>query len=268
MGLVDTLQPEPLSPLFQSGGALEGYNEDLVQSFGFIVFLWLLDVIVAKNFIHPGARYFFLHAVINLGVVCAASWPDVMRLIFNSTTAFSGPSQTMIANSAIIGIHIYHCLAFKLSTADIVHHLVFVTICCGLATPYKQDGGVANNVGCFVLSGLPGGIDYAMLVLVKHGYMNKFTEKVWNARIQGWIRGPAMAVYAFVIWQNHLLGTLGAPEKPSHVWFFTIAGSLHILNGVYYANEAVFGHGRWTEIMKQKKLEAAAKKDQDQDKDK
>ena len=93
----------------------------------------------------------------------------------------------------------YHCLAFRLSTADIIHHLVFVTICCGLAIPYKHHGGVANNVGCFVLSGLPGGLDYAMLVLVKHGKMSKFTEKKWNARLQGWLRGPPMAVCVFLV---------------------------------------------------------------------
>jgi hypothetical protein len=27
--------------------------------------------------------------------------------------------------------------------------------------------GVANNFGCFFLSGLPGGLDYVMLVLVR-----------------------------------------------------------------------------------------------------
>lgn len=37
----------------------------------------------------------------------------------------AGPSHTMMANSAICAIHIYHCIAFKLSVSDIVHHLVF-----------------------------------------------------------------------------------------------------------------------------------------------
>ena len=30
--------------------------------------------------------------------------------------------------------------------------------------------GVANNFGCFFLSGLPGGLDYVMLVLVRSGF--------------------------------------------------------------------------------------------------
>jgi hypothetical protein len=236
MGFLEAManQPEPLSPVFQAGGVLEGYNEDVVQTVAFLAFLFVLDRLVAMPFIHPGARYFFLHAVINLGVVCFAAWPDVLRLLLDSTHAYSGPSHTMVANSAIMAIHIYHCLAFKLSTADIVHHLLFVTICCGLAIPFKHHGGVANNVGCFVLSGLPGGVDYVMLVLVKHSKLDKLTEKKWNARIQGWLRGPPMAVYAFVVWQNYCLGTLGAKDLPYQLLFFTTAATLHILNGVYY----------------------------------
>ena len=267
MGFLETIQPPPLSPVFQDGGALAGYNEDLVQSLGFLVVLFIVDRCIVSPLIHPRARYFCLHAMIN-AFVCVASWPDVKRLFLDSTHAYAGPSTTMLANSAIIAIHVYHCVAFKLSVADIVHHLVFVVICCGLAIPYKHHGGVANNVGCFFLSGLPGGLDYAMLVLVKQGFMDKFTEKVWNARIQGWLRGPSMAVYAFVVWQNYMLGTLGAAEHPSHVYFFATAATLHFLNGVYYANEAVFGHGRWVEIRRQERAlqkatsEVNGKKDQ------
>ena len=252
--LLTSFQEEPLSSHFKAGGIFDGYNEDVVQTIGFLLVLFLVDTVIAKPSIVPSARYFFLHALVNLGIVTFASWPDVQRLLFDPTHAFSGPSTTMISNSAIIAIHIYHCLAFRLTTADIVHHVVFVVVCCGLAIPFKQHGGVANNVGCFFLSGLPGGLDYAMLVLVKQGKMLKITEKIWNARIQGWLRGPSMTVYAFVIWQNYHLGTLGTSAN-HYTPFFVVAGSLHFLNGVYYANEAVFGHGRWHEIMRAQRQE-------------
>ena len=54
--------------------------------------------------------------------------------------AFDGPSYTMVANSAVVAIHTYHCLAFNLQAAEIFHHALFVTILCGLAIPYKQVG--------------------------------------------------------------------------------------------------------------------------------
>ena len=40
-----------------------------------------------------------------------------------------------------------HCLAFRLSAADVFHHLLFVSILCGLGIRFKQVGGVANNFG-------------------------------------------------------------------------------------------------------------------------
>ncbi len=44
----------------------------------------------------------------------------------------------MVANSAVVAIHSYHCVAFKLPMADIFHHVLFVSILCGLAIPFKQ----------------------------------------------------------------------------------------------------------------------------------
>ena len=79
----------------------------------------------------------------------------------------------MMANSAVSAIHLYHCVAFPLTASDIFHHLVFVSILCGLGILFKQTGGIANNFGCFFLSGLPGGLDYILLVLKAHGRLGK-----------------------------------------------------------------------------------------------
>jgi hypothetical protein len=89
-------------------------------------------------------------------VAAIAAFPDVVRGFTEPETSWTGSSQTMVANSAISAIHIYHCIAFKLSTSDIVHHLIFVSILCGLGIAFKDKGGIANNFGCFFLSGLPG----------------------------------------------------------------------------------------------------------------
>lgn len=126
--------------------------------------LALLDVSVIR-LLSPKSRYFALHACAN-AVATVAAFPDVVRGFTEPEVSWSGPSQTMVANSAISAIHIYHCLAFKLSTSDIVHHLVFVSVLCGLGIAFKDKGGIANNFGCFFLSGLPGGLDYILLVRV------------------------------------------------------------------------------------------------------
>jgi hypothetical protein len=58
----------------------------------------------------------------------------------------------MVANSVICAIHLYHVLAWKLEPADIMHHALFVVVLCGLAIPFKQTMGAANNFGCFFVS--------------------------------------------------------------------------------------------------------------------
>ena len=159
--------------------------------------LGVVDVLVCRPLLSPKSRYFCLHTVANV-VSAVASFPDVLRVLADPLHAFSGPSATMLANSAVISIHLYHCLFFKLQPGDLFHHAVFVTILSGFAIPFKHVGGVSNNFGCFFLSGLPGGLNYAMLVLVKEGRMTSLYQKGWDAWINTWLRGPPMSVYAFL----------------------------------------------------------------------
>lgn len=123
-------------------------------------------------------RYFALHAMAN-AVAAVASFPDMAKVVLNPASALtgectracagpvlrfgnwgahctvSGPSFSMVANSAICAIHVYHVLAWKLERADIVHHAVFVLVLCGLAIPFKQAMGATNNFGCFFVSTRP-----------------------------------------------------------------------------------------------------------------
>ena len=51
--MMELLAPEPLSPLFRAGGALEGLNEDVTLSLAFVLVLLLVDQALVKRFIHP-----------------------------------------------------------------------------------------------------------------------------------------------------------------------------------------------------------------------
>ena len=189
--------PPPISPTFSSAGPLAGWNEDVVMSACMIALLGAVDLLVCRRFLSVKSRYFCLHVVAN-AVSTVAALPDVIRVLSDPLHAFSGPTTTMLANSAVISIHLYHCLFFRLPPADIFHHAIFVSILCGFAIPFKHVGGASNNFGCFFLSGLPGGINYALLVLVKEGRMTPLAQKGWDAWINTWLRGPPMSVYAFL----------------------------------------------------------------------
>eukprot|EP01059_Diplonema_ambulator_P032369 TRINITY_DN6317_c0_g1_i2.p1 TRINITY_DN6317_c0_g1~~TRINITY_DN6317_c0_g1_i2.p1 ORF type:complete len:250 (+),score=65.30 TRINITY_DN6317_c0_g1_i2:37-786(+) len=242
------LAPEPLSDVFKAGGALEGLNEDLCQIVVGLVLLALLDVLVVRVAVIERSRYFALHAVVNV-VVVVASAPDVWRGLTEPQLAWSGKSHTMVANNAIAAIHIYHCLAFKLTKSDIVHHAAFVSILCSLGILFKQQGGTANNFGCFFLSGLPGGLDYVLLILKNAEKISKMDEKYWNRHIQQWIRGPSMSIYMFIAFTSWYTGNT-SHLSPALVILVTL---LHFVNGIYYADEAVGSYYTWKERSKHHK---------------
>lgn len=232
--LKDTFCPPPLSPLFQEGGIFYGLNEDLTFTLLGMAGLFVVDNLIVKRFIKPKARYFALHALGNAVCVAAAA-PDMYRgFSGDPRRTFSGPSHTMVANSVVAAIHLYHCVAFPLRSEDIFHHVTFVSILCGMAIPFKHFGGIANNFGCFFLSGLPGGIDYAMLVAVAQGWMDKMTEKKYCAALNVWMRGPSMAIYSFLGWMTYV----HYPEL-THPVTLTLTILLHYYNGQYYNQQAV-----------------------------
>jgi hypothetical protein len=153
-------------------------------------------------------------------------------------TAFIGPSSTIAANSLLFALHLYHMLAFKVTAEDIFHHLMFVGVLCPLVVPYKWNSGKSNNFAMFFLSGLPGGIDYVLLVLHYHGLLSRKTEKEWFATVNVWLRGPGLVTHAFLAYTNWL--NPGVPrlrEAPIIVCFMGLL--LTFYNGQLYSRQAV-----------------------------
>eukprot|EP00051_Salpingoeca_urceolata_P028567 m.487525 g.487525 ORF g.487525 m.487525 type:complete len:272 (-) comp25063_c0_seq1:24-839(-) len=246
------LTPPPLTPWFKDGGVFDGLNEDATLTVFIVIFLFVVDFGLIKHIVHPKGRWFALHAVAN--AICAvAAFPDVVKVFVDPVHAMQGPSASMIANAAVVAAHAYHALVFNLTPSEIFHHIVFVSILCGLAIPGKQVGGAANNFGAFFLSGLPGGTIYCLLVCVKQGWMDKGTEKLWSSRINTWLRGPSMTVYTFVMYQAWLLGQIrGVPT-----WAACTAAALHFFNGQYYAEMA---NGTYHRYITLKQLEKSSRK--------
>ncbi len=67
--------------------------------------------------------------------------------------------------------HLYHILFFSTTASDIYHHLFFVALMS--AMNLIGDYGYARNIIPFVLSGLPGIIEYIIMSLYKFDYLNK-----------------------------------------------------------------------------------------------
>jgi hypothetical protein len=229
------MAPGPVTPIFQPGGALENYNEDLTLIAIFLCFFFVLDYGIVQRVIHPKARYFAIHAVANT-LVCYFAYPDVIRVLTeNPLTILSGPVGSNLPNCIGCAMHIYHVIGgFKLTAEDIFHHVTFVSVLGAMGPPFKKIGGVASCFGAFFLTGLPGGIDYVLLTLNYHGVVTRATEKRINANLNQWLRGPAMTVALIVGWLNLYHGTHGAPT-----WSLILTCALYFYNGQYYARQAI-----------------------------
>ena len=91
-----------------------------------------------------------------------------------------------------IGLHLFHCVSqYKsLTTVDWAHHLVSNMLVSFLCFPY--DYGPLMQWGLLFICGLPGGIDYYLLTLVKLGTIAPSTEKRINRLLNTWIRAPGI----------------------------------------------------------------------------
>lgn len=247
--ILGVLNPEPVTPWFKDPSSpVFGYNEDLTLLAICLVFIFILDLAIVRPFMHPKSRYFALHAVANAIVVYFATPEFFSVFTEDPATVFSGPMKTMVPTSACVALHVYHCLAFNLTAADIFHHLYFAFALCLMAIPCKNIQGSSANMGCWVLSGFPGGIDYIMLCLNYHGFMTRAQEKWRNTLINLYIRAPGTVIYLIVGYTSWLNPGIPRQQAPSFIFYVLafIAPALHFYNGQYYCQDCVQSHHLYT----------------------
>jgi hypothetical protein len=93
------------------------------------------------------------------------------------------------------------------------------------------------------MSQCTGGLDYAILVLKSEGMVTRLQEKRANRFLQQWLRAPAMSIYAFIAFTAWRTGNTA--HMP--VYLVILVSSLHFVNGLYYADEAVGSYYTWAE---------------------
>jgi len=235
---------------------LEGWSEGPQLFAGYLLVLAVLALyhqLVAKG--KPG-EWFETHAVANAITVifCLPGmflWlqdpiaivlenddnrpPHVLGTNWTSISTLFHPNNQW-AILTIDAIHTYHCLAFDLSGQDIFHHFLFVPI-IGVFGAFFVGMGPIRNVVCFFISGLPGGIDYVCLVLVKRGKLSKFFQKRLSSKINLLIRGPGIGV---LLPATCYLGMLYSPDV---TWSFvaktSFVAAFCAYNGLYYMEMAI-----------------------------
>jgi hypothetical protein len=188
------------------------------------------------------ARYFALHALLNAYVVVAHA-DDVLQTLLNPAAAHLR-DVNLGPTGAIAAIHVYHALRWRpLPWVDWAHHVIMV----GGVIPLSVlvNGGGLQGFGAFWVCGLPGGLDYAMLVAVRCGWIEPLTEKRLNSHLQLWLRAPGCVAHAVLVWAAQV-----DRVAPKPVWSDPLTPAALVMvaaffwNGLYFLGRVLRSEGR------------------------
>eukprot|EP01001_Neometanema_parovale_P008222 NODE_4500_length_1055_cov_101.952790_g4298_i0.p1 GENE.NODE_4500_length_1055_cov_101.952790_g4298_i0~~NODE_4500_length_1055_cov_101.952790_g4298_i0.p1 ORF type:complete len:284 (-),score=40.18 NODE_4500_length_1055_cov_101.952790_g4298_i0:202-996(-) len=240
--------------------------EDLWWVAGSFVFFFIVDALLklagwfSKD--HNG-RYLTLHVLCN-GFVTLVHFDDIIRCYLDFKEGFDSVDVDCRGTCVVLSLHLYHMVFFQpLPLIDWIHHLVMIIVMLPLA--YLMQPGPMLGHGAFFASGLPGGLDYLMLVMVKKKWMDSLTEKRYNAKIMVWLRCPGCLYHTYFCWlgiveldRRHASGMsplLPYSPLPQHSPFAAqfclfVCGITFFWNGLYFMERVVANHAVREEQLK------------------
>ena len=198
----------------------------------FLIPLWGLDVLLRRAFSYQ-ARWFQLHCAAN-AVICMTAWPEVWDIIRDPQEAFE-LSGNRLGVIFTFSLHLYHMLFFELSFIDKCHHISSVFLCMPLSLCLNRK---VFSFLLFIGSGLPGGIDYLLLALMKNKIILPIYEKKWNGWLNAYIRAPFGAMGSGL---TYMIARQAEPWSAFQATAYFIA-LMSFLNTTFFAKLAIENH--------------------------
>ena len=100
--------------------------------------------------------------------------------------------------------------------------------------------GAGGNILPFFISGVPGGVDYVLLTLVKEGYMRPIREKRMNCWINCWVRAPGIICFIVLTLASRLKPLDGTPAADLMPWWMLIGvAALIFFNAGHYMQRVI-----------------------------
>lgn len=183
--------------------------------------------------------YYAVHSLHNAAIVYVTV-PDIVSTFTTFQTAIHAPVN-WFAIELCAALHLYHILYYykKFRFDDWLHHVLMI----GIALPIGGlvPSGTMLGFSLFFTTGLPGGIDYAMLFMTRNVWLSRAIEKRVNTWLNVWIRSPgcvAQAVLTVVaLYMNTSLSRI--------TWYAgLVAGLLNYWNGQYFMQQVVLDYGK------------------------
>ena len=193
--------------------------------------------IIDKFFSIKSARWFSLHAIINL-IVSISSFSSVVNCFRDpvnlNLTDYSYDSSILSimngwSSAFILTLHIYHSLFFKITADDIMHHLIFV--------PFSLINLPNNikNICTFFVCGFPGMLTYIALTLKKLYKISCLTEKKISVFQNLFIRAPGLLFYSFSLFYSYIYAEKSTVTFP----MICLICFLSSFNGLYYLQQII-----------------------------
>lgn len=178
--------------------------------------------------------YYLIHSLHNTAIVYLTG-DEVARSLTDFGYVLDSP-KNITALELVFALHFYHVIRYwqKLRYDDWLHHILMIGI--GLPIGWVTDSNSLLGYSLFFMTGLPGGIDYVLLFLVRNGWLQKETEKNINAWMNTWIRSPGCISHAtltiLLISTNY--------ESYTVAWFGgMLVAALTYWNGQYFMRQVV-----------------------------
>jgi len=207
-----------------------------------VVFLiiGLFHVIVAKRF---KKVYFTCHVFVN-AIVTYLVFPGTVRALLNPTTS-TVANNPAIANSHmylcwVFALHVYHPIFFRTGMMDWIHHIPVYIVTVSIF------GCLYGDVFCLqtiILTGVPGGLDYLLLVFEGEGWLSRAKYKDYSAMINNWVRAPLgfLSGYICFIGLYHQLQNPD-PENTAtsyQIFVFVLMGIHALWNPPFFGRQAI-----------------------------
>ena len=178
--------------------------------------------------------YYAVHVFHNAMIV-ALTGGDVWATLTDVNSIFLRPI-TWNAVYLCYALHAYHIYKYwrVFHLDDWLHHGLMIGVALPLGCAARS--GALMGTTLFFTTGLPGGINYALLFAERNGWVSKATEKAINVPVHQWLRGPGcIATAALTIAASQ--STPGATTWEQAA--AALIAALTFWNGIYFTNQVV-----------------------------
>jgi hypothetical protein len=178
--------------------------------------------------------YYLLHSIHNGAIVYLTG-----SEVYNTITRFdliNTMPKNLLALECVYALHFYHIAIYwrKFRFDDWLHHILMIGVALPIGTFFDSKSLVGYSL--FFTTGLPGGVDYFLLFLVRNGWLNRQTEKAVNTYLNVWCRSPGCVSHAVL---TVAFACIYGVQYSLDWWAAITAATLTFWNGQYFMRQVV-----------------------------